>query len=279
MSVWQTIRLVAMRELSARRKGFAIVTGILAIVGLGGMLVASAFSTTEPTAVIRGSDADEIIGFFTVVVLFLAIIFTGQVIMEGVAEEKRSRVVEVVLGTMEPRHLLIGKVMAIGVIGLTEILVAVCVVAGAGQVLGVFELPRATTMGLAAVAVWFVLGYALFSALYAAAGAMVAPHENVANAAIPLNLGLAIPYVTAVMGIAKGDTTLLRLLSIFPLTSPLTMPLRAVRGFAAPWEIGLAAVLALVSAYFLLRIAGRLYSGAIMRGGKVKWREAWRASR
>ena len=278
MSVWQTIRLVAMRELSARRKGYAVVTGTLAAIGFGGMLLVATISDSGPTHVVRGSEADEVIGFFTVVILFVAIIFTGQVILEGVAEEKRSRVVEVVLGTMHPRHLLAGKIAAIGLMGLTEILIVVFTVAGAGQALDVFELPRGTTVGMVAVVFWFGLGYALYSALYAAAGAMVSPHENVANAAVPINLGLAIPYMLAVTGLQSGDTVLLRVLSIFPLTAPLTMPLRAMRGFATPWEVGLSIALSLAAAYLLVLLAGRLYSGAVMRSGKVKWREAWRMS-
>ncbi len=278
MSVWETIRLVAVREFVARRRGYAIVTGVLATVAIGGMVIAAAVSDSEPARVVRGSEADEVIGFLTVVILFVAIIFTGQVIMEGVAEEKRSRVVEVVLGTMMPRHLLAGKVAAIGVMGFTEIVVVVFAVAGAGQALDVFELPRATTMGLIAVVFWFVLGYGLYSALYAAAGAMVAPHENVANAAVPINLGLAIPYVLAVSTLEGGDSAVLRALSVFPLTAPITMPLRAMRGFAAPWEIAVSVALTVATAWLLVLLAGRLYRGAILRGGKVRWREAWRTS-
>jgi len=178
---------------------------------------------------------------------------------------------------MIPRHLLTGKVAAIGLMGLTEIVVVVITVAGAGQALEVFELPRATTLGLVAVIFWFVLGFTLYSALYAAAGAMVSPHENVANGAVPINLVLAIPYLVGVTAAGAGDTVPLRILSIFPLTAPLTMPLRAMRGFAEPWEIALSLALTVAAAYLLIRLAGSLYTGAVMRGGKVKWRAAWKS--
>ena len=56
------------------------------------------------------------------------------------------------------------------------------------------------------------------------------------------------------------------------------MPLRTIRDFAAPWEIALSLTLTVAATYLLIRLAGRLYTGAVMRGGKVRWREAWRTA-
>lgn len=278
MSVWNTIRLVMAREFAARKRAFAITTGTLVTLAAGAIVVARVVSEASDATGLRGDEADEVIGFLSVVVLFIGIVMTGQVIMEGVAEEKRSRVVEVVLGTMLPRHLLAGKVAAIGLMALTEVVLAVVSVAVAGQVLDVFEIPVGTTLGLVSVVVWFVLGFALYSALYGAAGAMVAPHENVANGALPINLGLGIPYMIAITTAPQGDTLVLRILSLVPLTAPLSMPMRMIRGYAAPWEVGSAIALTVVATYLLIGFAGRLYTGAVMRGGKITWREAWRTA-
>lgn len=278
MTVWQSIRLVAVREFAARKRAFAISTSIIVTIAAGAMALASLATEPSGSTRVTPEDADRAIGFISVVVLFIGIIMTGQVIMEGVAEEKRSRVVEVVLGTMLPRHLLAGKVAAIGLMGLTEIALLCAAVAGAGQAFDVFDIPVGTALGLAFVVLWFVLGFALYSALYGAAGAMVAPHENVSNGAIPINIGLAIPYMVAVATGPQGDNALLQVLSIFPLSAPLTMPLRTIRDFAAPWEIALSLTLTVAATYLLIRLAGRLYTGAVMRGGKVRWREAWRTA-
>jgi ABC-2 type transport system permease protein len=276
--VWRTIRLIIEREFAARTRAFAIST--LTIVGMAVGAIVLASLVTEPSGGPRltAEEADRAIGFISVVVMFIGIIMTGQVIMEGVAEEKRSRVVEVVLGTMLPRHLLAGKVAAIGLMGLSEIVLLVGAAVAAAHTLDVLALPMGTVVGLASVVVWFVLGFALYSALYGAAGAMVAPHENVANGAIPINIALGIPYMVAVTTASSGDSLLLQILSLFPLTAPLSMPLRTIRRFAAPWEVALSLALTVVATYMLILLAGRLYTGAVMRGGKVRWLEAWRAA-
>jgi len=278
MTVWSSIRLVMAREFAARKRAFTIVTLSFAGLAAAGIIVARVLSEGSTSEGLTGDDADQVIGFLSVILLFIGIIMTGQVIMEGVAEEKRSRVVEVVLGTMLPRHLLAGKVAAIGLMGLVEILVLVGSVAAAGQVIDLFELPAGTMLGLASVVVWFVLGFAVYAALYGAAGAMVAPHENVANGALPINLTLAVPYMVAVTSAGTGDNAVLQGLSLFPLTAPLSMPLRMIAGYAAVWEVAVSISLVVVTVYLLIRLAGRLYAGAVMRGGKVKWRDAWRAA-
>ncbi len=278
MSVWKTVLLVMQREFAARKKAFAVSTGIIVSVAVGAIVLASLATESSGGPQVTAAEADEGIAFVSVILLFLGIIFTGQVIMEGVAEEKRSRVVEVVLGTMLPRHLLTGKVAAIGLMGLGEIVLLTVSTVAAARALDVFEVPMGTILGLASMVVWFLLGFALYSALYGAAGAMVSPHENVANGAFPINISLAIPYMVAVTTAPVGDNVVLRILSLVPLSAPLTMPLRMIRRFAEPWEIGLSLGLTVVATYLLIRLAGRLYTGAIMRGGKVRWRDAWRTA-
>jgi len=209
------------------------------------------------------------------VALFMALVFTGQVITEGVAEEKRSRVVEVVLGTVAPRHLLVGKAAAIGLIGLIEVMLVCGAVAASGVALDAFVLPRATPGALLAVLGWFLLGLAFYATVYGAAGAMVAPHENSANGAFPITLLLMVGYIGGLTA-KGGGGRFLQVLSLLPPTAPLTMPLRITFGKAAAWEVALSAALTLAAAYGVIRLAARLYAGALMRGGKVGWREAWR---
>jgi ABC-2 type transport system permease protein len=278
MTVWQSVRLVMAREFRARRRAFTIATGVLMALAVGGLVIASVATNTSATAQVTGEEADRLLGFLAVVFLFLGIVMTGQVIMEGVAEEKRSRVVEVVLGAMAPRHLLAGKIAAIGLMALTEIVLMVTALAVGAEFLDLFAVPRGTIFGFLSTIVWFVVGFALYSALYAAAGAMVAAHENVANGAIPINLALAIPYMFALTAAESGDSLALVILSIFPLSAPLTMPLRLIRGYAGAWEIALSLALTVAAVYVLVGLAGRLYAGAVMRGGKVPWRDAWRSA-
>jgi len=275
MSRWRTIALVMGRDLAARRKAALIVTGITVALAVGGIAVASLVTEGRP-ATLRGAEADRVVAGLGVVALFMALVFTGQVITEGVAEEKRSRVVEVVLGTVAPRHLLIGKAAAIGLVGLVEMVLLCSSVALAAVALDAFTLPRAGTGALLAVLGWFLLGFAFYAVVYGAVGAMVAPHENPANGAIPINLVIMVGYAAGITSVETGGGRFLQVLSLLPPTAPLTMPLRITFGKAAAWEVALSAALTLAAAYGVIRLAARLYAGALMRGGKVGWREAWR---
>jgi len=275
MSRWRSVRLILGRDLAARRRAAVITASIT--VGIAVAAIAVVALTTEgQVRPMSGHEADRVLGYIGMMTLMFALVFTGQVITEGVAEEKRSRVVEVVLGAVSPRDLLIGKAAAIGLIGLMEVVLLGAAVAAAGIVLDVFPLPRATPGALAAVLGFFLLGFAFYATVYGAAGAMVAPHENPANGVIPVNLMIMIGYVAGVVSLGGGGGGFLRVLSLLPPTAPLTMPLRIAFGEAPGWEIGLAALLTGGAACGTIVLAGRLYAGALLRGGKVGWRQAWR---
>ena len=274
MTAWRSIALVLSRDLAARRKAAAVVTAITLTVAVGGIAIA-ALATEGRGAHLSGEEADRLLASLGVVILFLTLVTTGQVITEGVAEEKRSRVVEVVLGTVAPRHLLVGKAAAIGLIGLLEVLLLCGAVAAAGVTLDAFALPRATPGALLAVVGWFLLGFAFYATVYGAAGATVAPHENPGYAVFPVTMLLMVGYFGGLTA-QGGSGPLIRVLSLLPPTAPLTMPLRIAFGKVAAWEVWLSAVLMLAATYGVIRLAARLYAGALMRGGKVRWRDAWR---
>ncbi len=257
-----------------------IVTAALVGTSLAGLAILQAVGSGRPNPIRLGAaEADQVVGFVGVVVLFMAIIMTGQVILLGVAEEKNSRVAEVVLGAMRPRHLLMGKVIAIGLLGLFEVAVTGLTVLLVGTALDRFDLPAATPETVGIVVVWFVLGFAFYSVVYAAAGSLVARHQNAANAAGPINIVLVIGYFIGVTSsYGEADNVVLRTASLLPPLAPVTMPLRMVRGSAQLWEVGVAVTLMVISAYGLILTAERIYSGGLLRSGRVGLREAWRSA-
>ena len=265
------------REFEARRRAALITLGVLVAVGAVAVGILALVGDGESTR-LTGEDADRVVGTFGVIGLFLAVVFTGQVLLTGVAEEKNSRVVEVVLGTMRPRHLLAGKVIALGLIGFGEVLVTIATILVAGELTGSVEFPAATTSAVVSMLGWFVLGYAFFSTLYGAAGAMVRRHTDASNAAAPINLAMSVGYVVGVISAAVGESPVLRIASLVPPTAPFTMPVRIIWGTAPVGEIVGSIVLVAASTYGLIRLAGRVYAGALLRTGKVSWREAWRAA-
>jgi len=277
MSGRHTIGLVLRRELEARRRAALITLAALVTVAAGIMIAIGAFSG-DGGARVTGEDADKIVATLGVIALFLSILLTGSVVLTGVAEEKNSRVVEVVLGTMRPRHLLAGKVLAMGLLGLGEIVITGAVILVVGEAAGSFEIPAATGPAILIVVAWFVLGYAFYSNVYAAAGALVRRNDNANNAAGPINVFVSIGYGIGVISAGAGENPVLRVASLFPTTAPFTMPVRMVQGTAPVWEIVLSALLVALGALGLLRLAGRVYAGGLLRTGKVSWRDAWRAA-
>ena len=181
---------------------------------------------------------------------------------------------------LRPRLLLVGKVISIGLIGLFEILLTGALVLVVGGVLDTIELPPATGGSIAIVVLWFVLGFAFFSTVYAGAGALVARHQNAGNAAGPINVIVMIGYLVGMLsasGPAAGNQVL-RIMSLLPPFAPTTMPLRMIQGDALVWEIVVSIVLLVVSSYGLMMLAERVYSGGLLRSGKTGIREAFRGA-
>lgn len=224
------------------------------------------------------NDANRIFAFFVTVVLFMSIVTYGSWILIGVIEEKTNRVVEVVLGTVRPHQLLAGKVLGIGILGVAQVILIGAIAMALMPLQDAFEIPAAAGSVLAWAFVWYVLGFAFYAVAYAAAGSLVSRQEEAQNAAFPLTMMLMAAYFIASFSIT-GENPILRIASLLPMFAPMTMPLRIAGADAAGWEIAVSLMLMLLMTYGLIRFAGRVYAGGLLQGaGRVKWREAFRAS-
>lgn len=222
--------------------------------------------------------ARSVLAFIGTLVLFVSIVTYGQWVLQGVVEEKTSRVVEVVLGAVMPRHLLAGKVLGIGALGLVQVLVIAVTGLVAARMVNGIDIPQITIATVATVVGWFVLGFAFYASGYAVAGSLVSNSEDAQNASFPLTMVLMIGYFAASSAFG-GDNPVLRVLSIIPPFSPLVMPLRQVSGNAAGWEVALSVALMIAATAAMIRIGGRVYAGGLLRsGGRSKAREAFRGA-
>jgi ABC-2 type transport system permease protein len=221
-----------------------------------------------------------VVALVGVVVLYSLLILFGQFVAQGVVEEKSSRVVELLLATMRPWQLLAGKILGLGLLGLVQMLViAVIGVAGA-LAFDVVELPGRLIGTVVTVVAWFVLGYAFYASVFAAAASLVSRQEDLASVITPASLLLVVGFVVSIQAAQDPAGTLSTVTSFVPGLSPLVMPVRQAAGAADGWEVVVAVVLMLVSIAVVVRIGGRIYSGALLRtGGKVKLRDALHAER
>jgi ABC-2 type transport system permease protein len=214
------------------------------------------------------------------IVLYTLLILISQFVAQGVVEEKSTRVVELLLSAMKPWQLLAGKVVGLGLLGLAQI-VAIAVVGVAGALIfDVVSLPGQLIGTVLTVVAWFVLGYAFYASVFAVAASLVSRQEDLGSVLTPTTILLVIGFVISIQAAQDPTSTLATVTSFVPGLSPLVMPVRMAAGEAAWWEVAVAVVLMLVAIAVIVRIGGRVYSGALLRtGGKLKFREALRAER
>ncbi len=199
----------------------------------------------------------------------------------GVVEEKATRVVEVLLAAVRPLQLLAGKVVGLGLVGLIQLTAIGAVGLTVAIAVDAISLPAGALGTIGWVLVWFLLGYAFYSSLFAVAGAIVSRQEELQNTAAPLNLLMVGSFLVAFMGAGSNPgSTLATVSSFLPPVAPLVMPVRIAAGEVAAWQVAASLGTMLVSILAVVLLASRLYEGAVLRtGARVKLRDAWAGAR
>jgi ABC-2 type transport system permease protein len=224
-------------------------------------------------------EGEEGVAFAASLLLYLQLIVYGIAVAAGVVEEKASRVVEVLLAAIPPRALLAGKVAGIGAVGLLQMFVVTGVGLALAAASGAVELDGGQVGTLAVVLVWFVLGYLVWAALFAVAGAMVSRQEDLQSSTNVLTVLLVISYLIAFPALDDPDSAIALAGSIIPLSSPIIMPSLVALGEASVAELVASLALFAVAIAVLVPIGARIYENAVLRMGKpLKLREAWNAS-
>ena len=237
-------------------------------------------ATLEPTTSGPSDDAEAVVAMLGAAMLLGSLAIYGQWVLAGVVEEKSNRVVELILSTVRPRHLLVGKVLGIGLLGLTQL----ALVAGLAATLlaaGVYDAPAALGRSVMLVVPWFGLGFALYAVAYAVAGALAAQQQDANSAGQPVTYTLLAAFFVGYVAVtAEPESAFAHVLTVFPLTAPLVLPARSALVGVPLWEHALALALVLISIYALVRLAGRVYAqGLLHAGSRLRVRVAWRLTR
>ncbi|WP_426562218.1 ABC transporter permease [Angustibacter sp. McL0619] len=220
-----------------------------------------------------------VLGLAAGILVYLALMVYGQTVAQGVVEEKTSRVVELLLATVRPWQLMLGKVAGIGAAGLVQMTLVVGAGIGAGLATGALTMPSSLALSTAVWAVvWFIVGFLMYALLFAAAGALVSRQEDVGGVTAPILMLIIVPYVIGISVLPADPTNqLVKILSLIPFFSPTLMPVRIALGVAAPWEIALSLVLSVGLTVSLVGITGRIYANSVMRtGARVRIGDALR---
>jgi ABC-2 type transport system permease protein len=232
----------------------------LAAAGLSPRQVADLQPIRPPRQVIVGrvnDDGRAAAGFAVGIVLYLALTFAGSAIATTVATEKSTRISEVLLAVLRPSQVLVGTVLAVGTATLAQLLVLATPLAVAVQVTDKIGVPTVAAGDFGLAVAWFVLGFALYAFLFAAAAALVNKITEVSAAITPVIMILVAGYMLAVTVVASdpnGGWSVVA--SMFPLTAPLAMPIR--------WA----------TAVLLVSVASSIYRRALLiTGHRVRLRE------
>jgi len=228
----------------------------------------------------EGADTRFLMANIGAVLILVGVFSFGFTVLTGVVEEKQSRVMEVVLSTVLPRDLLMGKVLGIGILGLVQL--AVFVVAGfiAASLTQEFELPATTPGAAVQLVVWFILGYTLYSTALGVLGALASRMEEASNASTPVTIVAMLSYFVAIFAVINDPSGPVAIAASFiPFSAPMVVPMRAALGAITPIEILVAALITIAAIWVLFVVGGRVYSGAALQtAGRIRLRDAWRSA-
>jgi ABC-2 type transport system permease protein len=231
----------------------------------------------------RGPDDPEFLAaYIGAFVLYMIILIYGMAVMRSTVEEKSTRIVEVVLASLDAWHLMLGKILGVGAVALTQVgiwVTAALVFVFAG--LPVLASSRPGMMDLEAIRpllpgldilllflAFFTFGFFMFASLYAAVGATCNNEQETQMAQQPVIIFIVIPVLFLLPTIDRPGAPLFVWISRFPLFSPVLMYARAAVGAAAWWEIALSFVLMAATVVGIAWVAGRIYKVGILMAGK-----------
>jgi ABC-2 type transport system permease protein len=222
--------------------------------------------------------SNQAVALVAVLLLYGQLFGYGVWVATGVIEEKASRVVEVLLAAIRAKQLLAGKVIGIGALGLLQLIAIAVYAVVLATAVGAIDVP-ARAIGAVALALgWFVLGFSFYACLFAVAGSLVSRMDELQNATAPLNLLILASFFISIGALGSPNSTTAVVASLLPFSAALAMPVRIGFGGVPVWQIALSLAAIGASIAVLVPVAGRMYSGAVLRmGPRVKLREAWRA--
>jgi ABC-2 type transport system permease protein len=217
-------------------------------------------------------------GMAVSILIYLLVLTYGQRITSGVVEEKSSRVVEILLSSIRPGQLLIGKVLGIGATALVQVAALVAAFFIVASATGSNVLHGAAAGVVVIGALWMVLGYALYCTMFAAAGSMVSRESDANNITFPVVIPLLVAYILSfnVIFSASGPG-FYKVLAYIPLTAPIASTVEYAIGGVGVLDVVISLVICALTTALLARVAAKIYENSILRtGARISLREALR---
>ncbi len=214
--------------------------------------------------------------FAFVMVLYMSLLLYGIAVMRGILEEKSSRVMEVLLGSMSPDQLMTGKIVGIGLVGLTQMAIYVVTAGGLRAYFAAQQAAAEWTSALDAFSpvkmlwfvVFYVLGYFMYTALFAAIGAVCNTEQEAQNLQTPVVMCLVVPMLMAFFFVNNPDSTVAVVVSLIPIFTPMVMYMRVSVLTPPLWQIALSIVLMLGTIFLLFKTTAKIFRLGVLMYGK-----------
>ena len=258
--------------------------------------------TSEGNTTSSSTEASIGIGFITGILIYMFIFMYGTMVMRGVIEEKTNRIVEIIISSVKPFQLMIGKILGVALVGLTQFIlwiVLTIIISSIAEII-FFDTTEITnnldsvdqsvilneftrlTGGINLMLIfvsflfYFLFGYLMYSALFAAVGSAVDAEADTQQFMLPITIPLIFSFILIQPVMDNPDGILAFWLSIIPLTSPIIMMARLPFGVES-WQLLLSMVLLILGFIFTTFIAGKIYrTGILMYGKKISYKELWK---
>lgn len=208
------------------------------------------------------------------IVLFYAIYFCAYQVSSSITTEKTSKIMETLVTSTTPRTIVLGKTIGIGVVGLLQvagmIIVSVicCNVFIDPELLSsIIDISKITPILAIITIIYFILGYAVYSLLYALTGSTVSKPEDINSANGPVAILAVIGFYLSYFSMMNPTSEINVFASMFPFSAPFSMPFRVMMGTATMGQVAISLGIMLVSIFIIARISIKIYSSAILNYG------------
>ena len=213
-------------------------------------------------------------GYIFIMMLFMLVMTSGQMLIRSLIEEKSNRIVEVLMSSCSSRELLVGKILGLSLLGLTTISFWLLILVGVN-----FSMPTPFVSfdHIALLLVYFVLGYLLYVAIFITAGAPVSTEQEAQQMTAYVTILVMFPIALAIPAMQNPDSMMVKVLSQIPLLTPTMMALRLSIQAPALWEIALSLITLSASIVGMMWVAAKVFRiGILLTGKRPNLKEMYR---
>ncbi|MEE2953646.1 MAG: ABC transporter permease [Bacteroidota bacterium] len=250
----------------------------------------------DGTATSSNAEVSTGIGFMSGILIYIFIFMYGTMVMRGVIEEKTNRIIEVIISSVKPFQLMMGKIIGVALVGLTQFVLWIGLTLILSSVIEALflndtiqNMSQDNSLILGEVNSWFgginiiqillsflfyfLIGYLLYSALFAAVGSAVDAESDTQQFILPITIPLILSFILIQPIMENPDGSLAFWLSVIPFTSPVIMMVRLPFGVPS-WELALSMLLLIIGFLFTTWLASKIYRvGILMYGKKPSYKE------